>query len=171
MLRSFQVELFLSDAQTLMSVLFTVTIVIMIEIMASVPILSAVEHVNVPLVGYSPKLNFSPLKSVSMMVRSVSTSTNALEVHLNAIQMHLVSITLVVTLVVVVTRECDARFTDDGKTRMDFDECSRRMLVGPDARSCDVNAFCTSSFGEYTWTCMTEYSKFMLNERHLYQHR
>ena len=99
MLRSFQVELFLSDAQTLMSVLFTVTIVIMIEIMASVPILSAVEHVNVPLVGYSPKLNFSPLESVSMMVRPVSTSTNALEVHLNAIQMQLVSKTLIVTLV------------------------------------------------------------------------
>ena len=148
-----------------MSVLFTVTIAI--EIMVSVPILSADGHVNVLLL----KLNFSPFESVSMMVRPVPTSTNALEVHLNAIQMQLVSITLVVTLVVVVTRECDARFTDDGKTRMDFDECSRRMLVGPDARSCDVNAFCTSSFGEYTWTCMTEYSKFMLNERHLYQHR
>ena len=72
---------------------------IAIEIMVSVPILSVVEHVNVPLVGYSPKLNFSPLESVSMMARPVSTSTNALEVHLNAIQMHLVSITLVVTLV------------------------------------------------------------------------
>ena len=39
------------------------------------------------------------------------------------------------------TCECDAGFTGDGKTCMDFDECSRRMLVGPDAKSCDVNAF------------------------------
>ena len=80
-----------------MSVLFTVTI--SLEIMVSVPILLAVGHVNVPLVENSPKLNFLPLESVSMMVRPVSTSTNALEVHLNAIQMQLVSITLVVTLV------------------------------------------------------------------------
>ena len=62
-LQSFQVELFLWDAQMLMSVLFTVTIAI--EIMVSVPILSAVGHVNVPLVGNSPKLDFSPLESVS----------------------------------------------------------------------------------------------------------
>ena len=70
-----------------------------IEIMVSVPILSAVEHVNIPLVRYSPKLNFSPLESVSMMVRPVSTPTSALEVHLNSIQLQLVSITLVVTIV------------------------------------------------------------------------
>ena len=38
------------------------------------------------------------------------------------------------------------------------------MLVEPDAKSCDVNAFCTNSFGEYTCTCMTGYSQFMLNE-------
>ena len=68
---------------------------IAIEIMVSVPILPAVGHVNVPLVGNSPKLNFSPLESISMMVRPVSTSTNALEVHLNAFQMQLMSITLV----------------------------------------------------------------------------
>ena len=72
---------------------------IAIEIMVSVPILPAVGHVNVPLVGNSPKLNFSPLESVSMMVRHVSTSMNALEVHLNAIQMQLVSTMLAVTLV------------------------------------------------------------------------
>ena len=97
MLQSFQVELFLWDAQTLMSVLFTVTIAI--EIMVSVLILSTVEQVNVPVVRNSPKLNFSPFGSVSMMVRPVSTSKNALEVHLNAIQMQLMSITLVNTLV------------------------------------------------------------------------
>ena len=42
------------------------------------------------------------------------------------------------------TCECDAGFSGDGKTYMDFDDCSRRMLVGPDAKSCDVNAFCTN---------------------------
>ena len=41
---------------------------------------------------------------------------------------------------------------------MDFDECSRRMLVGPDAKSYVVNAFRTNSFGGYTCTCMTGYS-------------
>ena len=71
---------------------------IAIEIVVSVPILSTVGHVNVPLVENSPKLKFSPFVSVSM-VRPVSTSTNALEVHLNAIQMQLVSKTLIVTLV------------------------------------------------------------------------
>ena len=80
-----------------MTVLFTKTIAI--EIMVSVPILSAVGHKNVPLVGNSPKLKFSPFESLSMMVRPVSTSTDALELHLNAIQTQLASITLVVTLV------------------------------------------------------------------------
>ena len=77
-------ELFLWDTQTLMIVLFTVTIAI--EILVSVPILSTVGHVNVQLVGNSPKLKFSLLESMSM-VRPVSTSTNTLKVHLNAIQM------------------------------------------------------------------------------------
>jgi hypothetical protein len=97
MLQSFQVVSSQWDAQMPMNVLSTVTTVT--EIMVSVTIPLVVGNVNVPLVGNTLKHNFSPLESVSMMVKPVSILTSAPEVHSNVIQMQLVLITLVVTLV------------------------------------------------------------------------
>jgi len=97
MLLSFQVVSSPWDAQMPMNALFTV--ITATEIMVSVTILLVVGNVNVPLVGNLPRQNFSPLESVSMMVKPVSILTSAPEVHSNVIQMQLVLITPVVTLV------------------------------------------------------------------------